>query len=894
MKITPSIAERLARDLLGSGNDDSSPTSPFAVGRYRISVPLGVGGMGTVYRARHDQTNHEVALKLIRPELISAESRRRFEHETRILGRLQHPGIARIFDAGEVSTDHGSMPYFAMEVVDGNSITEYVETHNLSTPQRLELFLAICEAVEHAHQKGVIHRDLKPANIIVDSSGRPRILDFGVARLTDSDVQVTTMQTDIGKLVGTIPYMSPEQAGGNPDDLDTRSDVYALGIILYRLLAGRLPYVVDNLPIPDAVRVVRETDPTPLSSVNRTFRGDLETIAAKALSKEKERRYQSVTAFASDLRRYLKNEPIDARPASAFYQISKFARRHSSLVMVSSVCIALLLLATVFSIHRASSEKEARKMASESAAYSTRQLARATQVTQVLTRIFDGLKPKVAAGRDVTVLREMIDSLATSLDEGRISDPLVEIEVRSIIGPLYIQLGESTRALDILTPAAEMIRTQDGTDPQLASHTLFAYAGVLRARGKLHEALEATKEVLELRRELVGTDHEYYATALERLGLINKELGNSKEYAEVAAEVLRIRRLRFQPKDPAIGVSLSNLASAQRAIGQPSEAEASFKEAIAIFEKSESIYDLDRLNAIANLTGLYESMGQFQNAEAQHLLIIAERKRLLGPDHPLLATALSNYGSCLISLNRLNDAEVALNEAVEIYERGGNATTGEAAYPYINLCTVFHSQGDLDRAESFARRAEKIRLDTVGPDHCTTALVRVAIAAIQCDRGEFVAAEHILNEAITSCTSTLNERAFARGWMHVQLARALSGQDKQAAAVVAAEKGLQVLEVAAGNRVSFQYAQAVLGNCLSRLDPRDGPTTDRAERLLRDSCSSLQHRATGSEICSAWRRREVFEYARQHFLRHDDHTSASFYAELREAVDRELANEQSK
>jgi serine/threonine protein kinase len=254
------------------------------IGSYRIIGVLGKGGMGMVYLAEQERPKRLVALKIIRPGVASTKLIRRFEQEAQLLGRLQHPGIAQIHEAGTADSGEGAQPYFVMEYVRGLPLLEYAAANDLGTSDRLRLIIALCDAVEHAHRRGIIHRDLKPGNVLVTEDGQPKILDFGVARAIDSDTQVTTIQTDIGQLIGTIPYMSPEQTTGNPDELDTRSDVYALGIVGYQLLAGRLPYDLEGKMIHEAVRVIQETDPAPLSSVNRVFRGDIETIFAKALA----------------------------------------------------------------------------------------------------------------------------------------------------------------------------------------------------------------------------------------------------------------------------------------------------------------------------------------------------------------------------------------------------------------------------------------------------------------------------------------------------------------------------------------------------------------------------------------------------------------------------------
>src|SRR5215471_15825455 len=314
---------------------------PTAIGCYRIRRLVGQGAMGAVYEATQEHPRRTVALKVIKPGWANPELLRRFEQESQALARLQHPCIAQIYEAGMADAGFGPQPYFAMELIRGRSLREYAEEHHLDTEQRLQLMVRICEGVQHAHQRGLIHRDLKPGNILVDETGQPKILDFGVARVTDSDTQ-TTRQTDLGQLVGTLAYMSPEQALGDPLELDTRSDVYALGVILYELLAGRLPYTVSR-NLPEAVQTIREEDPAPLSSISRNYRGDIETIVAKALEKDKGRRYVSAADLAGDIRRYLADEPIVARPPSTTYQLQKFARRHKAVVGgVAAVFVVLV------------------------------------------------------------------------------------------------------------------------------------------------------------------------------------------------------------------------------------------------------------------------------------------------------------------------------------------------------------------------------------------------------------------------------------------------------------------------------------------------------------------------------------------------------------------------
>jgi len=366
---------------------------PETIGSYRIIRLIGEGGMGAVYEAEQSRPKRTVALKVIRPGLVSERMLRRFSFEAEVLGRLQHAGIAQIYEAGMAETTAGTQPYFAMELVQGQSLQSYVAAQKLSPRARLELLIKVCEAVHYAHQKGVIHRDLKPGNILVDESGQPKILDFGLARSTDADMQTHTMQTEMGAILGTLSYMSPEQATGNPADVDTRADVYALGVMCYEMMVGKLPFDLRNIDILEAVRTIREAEPTRPSLVDRTLRGDVETIISKALDKSKERRYQSAGDLSEDIHRYLTNEPIVARRASRWYQIQKFAARNKILVGgIAAVFVVLVLgiVGTSVGMQRAQREQRLaetaaqreqvqRRAAQNAAAEAQRQALRANQ-----------------------------------------------------------------------------------------------------------------------------------------------------------------------------------------------------------------------------------------------------------------------------------------------------------------------------------------------------------------------------------------------------------------------------------------------------------------------------------------------------------------------------------
>jgi WD40 repeat protein/predicted Ser/Thr protein kinase len=357
------------RELTISGADRPLPAAsapgPFVqVGRYRVLGRIAEGGMGVVYEAEQDSPRRLVALKVVRPGLASPALLKRLTHEAQILARLHHPGIAQVYEAG--LADDGQ-PFFAMEFILGLPLDEYANRHGLDHTARVALVARVCDAVQHAHDQGVIHRDLKPANILVEESGQPKVLDFGVARATGADLLTAAGLTRTGQLLGTPNYMSPEQVAADPAAIDHRADVYALGVILFELLAHRLPYHLENRPLAETARLILQEDPPSLGSINPELRGDVETIVAKALEKDPARRYASAADLAADLRRWLAHEPILARPPSALYYLRKFARRHTALVGGVVATVAALVLGLVGTILFAVGEAKQRGLAEQNA-----------------------------------------------------------------------------------------------------------------------------------------------------------------------------------------------------------------------------------------------------------------------------------------------------------------------------------------------------------------------------------------------------------------------------------------------------------------------------------------------------------------------------------------------
>ncbi|HQL71685.1 MAG: Serine/threonine-protein kinase PrkC [Planctomycetes bacterium ADurb.Bin126] len=335
--------------------EDLSPRIPG----YRVIRPLAAGGMGVIWLVEQENPRREVALKVIRPGMTSPEVLQRFQLESQVLGRLKHPGIAQIYEAGMYDAGSGPQPYFVMEYVQGAlPLIPYADAHDLGVRERLTMFAEVCDAVQHAHQKGVVHRDIKPQNILVDNAGQPKILDFGIARATDSDLKATTITTNTGSIMGTLPYMSPEQTTGDPNEIDVRSDVYALGVTLYELLTDKRPYDLSNRGMLEVVRIIREVEPTRLGTLSRALRGDLENILGKAMAKDRERRYASAGDLAEDIRRHLNHEPVLARPVSSWYRLRKFAHRNAGLCASVAVALVLIVALTAWFILRLQDQRD--------------------------------------------------------------------------------------------------------------------------------------------------------------------------------------------------------------------------------------------------------------------------------------------------------------------------------------------------------------------------------------------------------------------------------------------------------------------------------------------------------------------------------------------------------
>ncbi len=815
---------------------------PEQIGPYRITRTLGWGGMGVVYLAQQENPRRQVALKVVHSGVGSRAILRRFEQEAHLLGRLQHPGIAQVYDAGTADAGHGKVPYFAMEYIDGTPLTDHADTNRMGARSRLELFRRVCDAVQHAHQKGVIHRDLKPANILVDTTGQPRVLDFGVARATDADLEATTLRTDVGQLIGTIPYMSPEQVAGDPDKLDTRSDVYALGVVLYELLAGRLPYDLRNKTIPEAVRVIREDDPVPLSSIAKSFRGDLETIIAKALEKDVERRYSSASDLAADLRHYLEDEPITARPASTIYQLRKFARRNRALVVGVAAAFLLLVAGVIgtsiglarawraeeLARHRLTDAQQARLSAEEAQSHAEQEAEKLKATRnffskQVIEAAFPG-----RIGPEVTVI-EAVDRAVPRIGEAFEGYPETEASVRHYIGNIYQELARYEDAEVQLVGALDNWRASVGREHKQTSSTEAWMAKLYQRQGRFEEAERLMREVLEIRRRMFDERDPWIYDAVRRLASVLHDRGKHEEAVTLLNDAYR-DVLRLGSVDALAERTLLNtLTGALRVVGRADDGWTLHGSNVERLRGMHGETHPTTFYAAGAKARFAQACGRFEEGEAIVRAMIEVSAELWGrKDYRTLNTEQYLCHS-LRGQEKLDEAAALLARVVADREAAQGKAHTATLHARVDLAATLHAAGELEEAETVARETLARRRASRGEGHPDTPEGMVLLATILRDRKQTSEAEALLRES-------LEVRGRVWGPVH---RRTLDSVEALADLLVESGRKTEAVTV---------YREALDAQRL--LDRGDYPETARAL----ESYAELLERVGGdSEALSTWR-----------------------------------------
>jgi tetratricopeptide (TPR) repeat protein len=714
------------------------PTVAPTIGRYRILRLLGEGGMGVVYEAEQEQPRRTVALKLIKAAFAGPELLRRFEQEWQALGRLQHPGIAQIYEAGTADGVFGPNPYFAMELIHGASLVEYTDAHHLTMRQRLELMSRVCEAVHHAHQRGVIHRDLKPGNILVDESGQPKILDFGIARATSPDAQPLE-HTDSGQLLGTLAYMSPELVLADPLEVDARSDVYALGVILFELLSGRLPYRI-NSQRHEAVRTIREEDATRLSLVSRTYRGDVETIVSKALEKDKARRYSSAAELGSDIRRYLSDEPIVARGPSATYLLRKFVRRHKALVGGVSGVFAVLIAGIVASTWEAARARRAEQTAEAISNFLRNDLlAQASATVQA--------RPDSKPDPDLKV-RTALDRAAKRITGKFEMQPLVESAIRETVASAYKELGLYPDAQPQLERALELRRRALGNDHTVTLSTMHALAELYRLQGKYARAEPLFNKVLELQRHLLGGEHRDTLSTMNDLALLYLYQGKYAQAEPLFTEVLQGRRSLQGEEHPETLTSMNDLAVLYRRQARYPEAEVLLTRVMEGRRRVQGEDHPDTLTSMNNLAVVYRHRGKYAQAELLLTRVVQGRRRVQGQDHLETLASMNNLAQVYRDQGRYTVAEPLFTKVLEVQRRLQGEEHPSTLVIMNNLAVLYGCQGKYAQAEPLFTKVLDLQRRVLGQEHPDTQNSVYNLALMYLAEGRDTQAEPLFTQGL--------------------------------------------------------------------------------------------------------------------------------------------------
>ena len=742
---------------------------PATIGAYRILGVLGEGGMGTVYRAEQQNPQRLVALKVIRAGVATGDHLRRFEQEGEMLGRLQHPGIARIYEAGTAKGDAGTHPYFAMEFIEGLPLVEYATRHELTMQVRLDLMARICDAVGHAHERGIIHRDLKPSNIMVDEFGQPKILDFGVARVTDSDTQATR-QTDMGQLIGTLAYMSPEQVLADPQALDTRSDVYALGVVLYELLAGKPPYQIERRPLHEVVQIIREEDPTPLSSINRRYRGDVETIVAKALEKDKTRRYASAADLGADIRRHLVHEPIVARPPSTSYQLQKFARRHKAIV-IGTAAVFLVLVGGIIATSREAVAARRAELTAEREAASAKAVIEFLQndlLAQASARNQSGSGAR--PDPDLKV-RTALERAAARISGKFDSQPEIESAIRETIGKTFANLAEYAASQSQLERALELQRRVWGPEHPKTLNTQNYLGRTLWHQGKHREAEAILAPALEIERRVLGPEHLDTLYCMNSLANAYRSQNKDAQAEPLYRQTLDIRRRVLGERHPDTLISMNNLANVYWSAGNYAEAETLYRQALEVQRATLGPEHPDTLLSMGNLAGTYVEERKYREAEALFKQTLDSSRRILGPEHTNTLAFLADFASAYERQGQYALAETYFAQVLAGRKRaGGSEDPIDIQLAAADLALVYISQGKFAQSEPLARENLAFA-ERALPDRWQRFRAASLLGASLAGQRKFAEAEPLLLEGYNGMLAR-KERMWAPNWYHLDRARA--------------------------------------------------------------------------------------------------------------------------
>jgi eukaryotic-like serine/threonine-protein kinase len=813
----PVDAQRTGAFTSDTGTGVAEALPGDRIGSYRLLQSLGEGGMGAVWVAEQDQpVKRRVALKLIKAGMDSTQVLRRFEAERQALALMDHQNIAKVFDAG--TTPQGR-PYFAMELIKGVPITKFCDQEHLTPRERLELFLPVCQAVQHAHQKGVIHRDLKPSNVLIglyDGKPVPKVIDFGVAKATGQRLNEQTIFTEVGQIVGTLEYMAPEQAELNNLDIDTRADIYSLGVILYELLAGSPPFTARQLrgaAFTEMLRMIREVEPpkpsTRLSSsdelpsiaanrklepkrLTRAVHGDLDWIVMKAIDKDRGRRYETANGLGRDIQRYLSDEPVEACPPSATYRLRKFAHKNRAALSTAAAIVLLLvsgLTVSVWQAVRASRAAEGERLArieaqeqKESALLSAageaeerkKAEAKEAEANAVVKffedKIFAAARPEGqdgGLGREVT-LRKAIEASLPFVEESFTDQPLIEMRLRRTLGFSFSYLGEPAMAAEQDRLALDLCKAKLGPDHPDTLRNMNNLASSYADLGRLQEALALREETLKLQRAKLGPDHPDTLRSMNNLGNSYAALGRHQEALALRETTLELRRAKLGPDHPDTLASMMGLGNSYADLGRRQE-ELALREETHRLRKSKLGPDHpDTIRSMMTLANCYSTMSRHQEARSLHEETYKLCKAKLGPNHPDTLRAMNNLANNYSALGRQHEALALREETLSLYKAKLGSDHPDTLRSMMSVANSYYNLGRHQEALALYEENLKLRRDKLGPDHSDTLTSMNNLAITYADLGRH-------QEALALHEETLKSRKAKLGPDHPDTAISIYG-----------------------------------------------------------------------------------------------------------------------
>jgi len=742
-----------------TGQPIDPPQEQKSIGPYRLIKKLGEGGMGQVWLAEQTAPLHrQVALKLIRAGMYDDALLHRFQSERQSLALMDHPAIAKVFDAG--ATPDGQ-PYFVMEFVPGEPITDYCDRKKLGIRERLELFIKACEGVQHAHQKAVIHRDLKPANILVvevDGKPMPRIIDFGLAKAATPLGAGESLFTQAGAFVGTPGYMSPEQADPGMQDVDTRSDVYSLGVVLYVLLTGFPPFDTkgwNKQPLHEALRQLREQEPLSPSTkvamekessgavaemrgteprqLASQLHGDLDWITMKALEKERGRRYGTPSELAADITRYLHQEPVLARPASAGYRVRKYIRRHRVAVAVAAALV--ILLAGFASVQAV----QLRRI--------TRERDRANRITDFMMGMFKVSDPSEARGNTITA-REILDKASNDIDPGLAKDPELQAQMMYVMGKVYESLGLYATAQSLFERTVDTRRKALGLENAETLRAQAELGAVLRLEGHHAEARKLEQDTLDVSRRVLGPENAVTLAAMSGLGLALDDEAHYADAEKIDREVLEIRRRILGSDDLETLKSMNSLVVVEVHENRYGDAEKLDRQVIEMRRRVLGPDHPDTVAAMNNLAVILFREGHTADAEKLDRQIIDIKRRVLGPEHPDTLATMQNLANVLYNEGRFSEAEKLNREILEIRRRVLGPEHPSTFATIHGLAATLEKEGQLAEAEKLDREVLDIKRRVLGPEHPDTVSSMANLSVVLEAEGHDADAEKLDREVL--------------------------------------------------------------------------------------------------------------------------------------------------